>query len=209
MVHKPRRTSALLAAGWLLVPLAAAAQATDRFQPATPPELVASLDAARALRQSQRYDESAEALRRILAQAPDYYRAQYNLALAYAQQGEHDKALEAFSRAAEIKEKMGIVDASLENSIGWLHLLRGDLGAAERHLQRALVELAADAEADESTRRKVYNNLGTLYLYTGQLDLSRKYLETAKTQYGSALAARSLELLGELQAKERTRREDG
>ncbi len=54
---------------------------------------------------------------------------------------------------------------------------------------------------DQPTLR---NNLGTLYLYMGELDRPRDYLEIARTQFRSELAVRNFEML-ELSALSRGR----
>jgi len=201
MLLDPRSAIVLLIVACLFVPFPCAAQPVDRFQLSTPPTLVERLDAARVLRQVGRYAESAVALRKILEQAPSYYRAQYNLALLYAFQGKNDDAIAAFDKALVIKEREGIHDASLDNSIGWFYLLRGDFATAERHLQSALAELEVDEGVSDSTRSKIYNNLGTLYLYMGELDRASDYLETAKSKFGSELATRNLDMLRDLRLR--------
>lgn len=178
----------------------ASAQA-DRFQPEVSPENVRLLEEARAFRRQGNTESAIKRLTSLVEAQPDYYLAHYNLGLAYVQQGEYENGIGSLQRALEIKERKGIVEATIYNSIGWAYLKKNDYGQAEKFLQIGLEDVNQELMS-ETSKRKLLNNIGLLYMYTGNVEQSRKYLSMAVKRYNSALARANLELLSRLEVKQ-------
>ena len=171
---------------------------TDRFQPDIRSELVSLLEEARQERRSGNSDQAIESLQQIIKDQPDYYRAHFNLALAFVNQERYDESIQAFTKALEIKNSNKIADVTIYNSLGWTYLHAGDLEKAEEFLLLAVknVEFLTD-----SSKKRVFNNIGWLYMYSGDYNAAEKYLKKAKDEYGSSLAVKNLALLEELLKK--------
>lgn len=188
------RGAYLVIAGLLLVSVPGSTQeeGRDPYQPRISPESVTQLQAARSLRRQQDYDRAIEAFEDLVRAEPDYYRAHYNLGLAYADSGEYEKAIEALEEALTIRNEERLPEYTIFNSIGWVHLLKGDYSAAERHFQAGLDQVE---RLDDDSHLRVLNNLGLLYLYSGRYQEAQETLESAVEEFGSETASRSLELL--------------
>lgn len=86
------------------------------------------------LSQSGKIDKAVKLLKKAVAQAPEHFPAQHDLALVLAQSGRHQEALAAFLRAAEINDR----SAELHFNIAHLHELLARPSAALDAYARAL-----------------------------------------------------------------------
>ena len=161
--------------------ISSAALAADKFGQDVPAGLEQLVDQARQQRlpYSNVYDPktSAATLERVIAQKADYYRALFNLGLAYHELKEYQKSVETFDAALRIREAQSIDDATILNTAGWVALKNGDFGRAEALLKEAETETKGDGTF---TEQAVLSNLGELYFLTQRLDLSRTYFNTYK-----------------------------
>jgi len=181
-------TVALLATALGVMP--AAAQ-TDRYQgDRFDAALVAEVEDARSQRRAGEYEEAIDALRPVVEKEPEYYLAWYNLGLAQAKFGEVGAAAESLAKALELKERFQIPDATIYNSLGWTHYLRGDYLAAKPVLEKAVVQEGLS----ESSRTRALNNLGTVLLRLREFDQAQDTLQRAN-EMGSGRAEVNLKVL--------------
>ena len=180
----------MLASAWWLMALAAV-WPQDKFQAEFSEDTVGRLERARELKKHDP-EQAVRKLETLVAQVPDYYRAQHHLGISLAQQGKYDEALEVLGKALEIKQARGIGDASLYNSIGWVHFLNGNYPRAQELLEQAV---ESDEPASQTTRLRAYNNLGTVYLQMGRYEASREVLIRAAEDFDSELARKQLRVL--------------
>jgi Tfp pilus assembly protein PilF len=167
-------------------------QVGDVYQKDVQPELVNKVNLAKdkQVKGADRADlkQAESLLSDVLKQKPDYYRALYNLGQVYESEGEHDKAIKTFEKAKEVRDREGILDNSILNSLGWAYLKAGNLDKAEDYLKAAY---------NADTNERVLNNLGFLYLQKGQTVEARKYLSEAKDKFQSATAANLLKVVND------------
>ena len=183
----------------------AAREVTDQFGQTVPAELAAKVEKARQLRlpyvPAYNPEEAVRLLREVVAEKDDYYRAWFNLGLAYGEVGDYEEANSAFNRAVSIMEEEGIEDITIFNSAGWVNLTAGKYDIAEELFKRGLM---MKEHGSEYTVRALYNNIGLLYFYTQRLDEAEEYLTIARNEFNSESAAKTLTLIDE--ARQRTER---
>lgn len=192
----------VLSVVWVLAGAASATAQPDPLQPHITGDQVARLQEARVARRAGDVDRAVDMLRRLTATAPSYYRAHYELGLSLAEQQKYEESVRAFEGALAVKDREGIDDATIYNSLGWTSFLAGDYSRAEKELLRSLN--CGEAQTPRS-HEKVLNNLGMLYIHTGDRASAKRYLERAVEQHDSSLARRNLKLLDSLKAKARGR----
>ncbi|MGB8819463.1 MAG: tetratricopeptide repeat protein [Rhizobiaceae bacterium] len=179
----------------------ARAQTADSFGQIVDPVASAEVDRAKQLRlpfgkspDGARKDalRAVGILEAVVAKRPDYYRALFNLGLAWHEAGNYPKSSEAFEKAMKIRLERSIKDISMLNSAGWVSLQNGDYATAITRLQMALKDINQGARFTQSS---VYYNLGQVYFLTQRFDEASKYLTIAKDKYGSKQAAETLSLI--------------
>lgn len=172
---------------------------TDPIQPKFEGAVVKEVESAIGIRENGQFNEAISQLRIIALQHPDYFRAQYQLGLAFAQDGKYVEASKAFVAAKEITKTTQIdkiAYASLQNSLGWTYYLMGDFKNSESNLKSALELLGT---ANPELNPKVLNNLGMLYYTKGDLDMAKRYFKESETRFGSAYAAQKLGSISRIQ----------
>jgi Flp pilus assembly protein TadD len=80
-------------------------------------------------------------------------------------------------------------------------LEKEDIGRSVGPRVRSLTALKQVDKLPEAGQRKVYNNIGTLYLNMGRYGEARKYLTIAAEKYDSKQAREDLDLLGKMAKK--------
>src|SRR6266516_1627944 len=96
----------------ILVGTAMTAWPGDTYQPEIPQNLVKIVDSAKALREQKRPDEAIGLLKKVIKESPEYYRAHYNLGLAYSDIKDYKNSIQSFKNALSIKERKKIKEAS-------------------------------------------------------------------------------------------------
>jgi tetratricopeptide (TPR) repeat protein len=188
------------------------AQTADTFGQVVDPVANAEVDRARKLRMpfgkspdGARKDakRAVDILQAVVAKRPDYYRALFNLGLAWHEAGNYEKSSEAFEKAIKIRLDRKIKDISMLNSAGWVSLQNSDYDTAIARLEMALKDIKQGTAA---TQTSVYYNLGQVYFLTQRFSEAEKYLNVAKNQYGSAQAAETLRLISKTKTLIKARR---
>ncbi|MCP4318265.1 MAG: tetratricopeptide repeat protein [Hyphomicrobiales bacterium] len=139
---------------------------------------------------------SVRILEEVVAVNPEYYRAHFNLGLAYHELGEYEKSTRSFNRALKIREQQKIDDVTLLNTAGWVSLKNGDFRRAENLLKQAE---ALTKGTKTYTEGAVHGNLGQLYFLTQRFDKAQRHLTIARDQFGSKESAYYLNLLAKTQ----------
>ncbi|HEV8239011.1 MAG TPA: tetratricopeptide repeat protein [Thermoanaerobaculia bacterium] len=188
----------ITAAAWLVG--GASHAVGDAFQPQIPAPIVADVDAARAKLQQGTLDEAISILDKAVAAQPNFFRAHYNLGLAKLRKGDVDDGIRSLTQALQLREKEGLKDATIYNSLGYAYMVKRDWANGEKYLRAAAQH---ETENTQTSNQKVYNNLGLLYLYTGRFDDARKVFVVARDRFGSTQAAASLALVDQLEAGSR------
>ena len=179
----------------------AKAQVKDQFGQSITSDISSKVDKAKTLRLP--YNKTPELaiqdaraavaiLENVLKLQPSYYRAMFNLGLAYDQAGEFSKANRIFEEAIKLRAKLGIKDITLLNSAAWVCMQNGDYDAAEKRLLMALKDID---QGEKYTQSAIYNNLGLLFFYTQRFDEAEIYLNVAAEKYDSKIAANTLQLI--------------
>lgn len=164
---------------------------SDLFQKDIPIEIVEKLDLARESRLNGDFDTAIKELGEIVKQRPDFYRAQYNLALAAAEAERPETASEAFQKAEQIRNNYNIDDPTFYNSFGWFALLNDQREEADRLFHAAAAE---QKKMSKRTLQRLYNNTGVLALKQSNLQRARACFSEAE-KLGSDLARRQMETL--------------
>jgi predicted ATPase/class 3 adenylate cyclase len=137
---------------------------------------------------------------------------QRKMGMTYEHEGELGLALDWFERAthsitsAPSSDARQLEHGRILNELGWLHFRRGDLMAAEQHLDQALRQIGPNRAFDEQAR--VHNRLGGVAYARGDLALASHYVEqslAANRQTGNlpaqADALNNLGILAESQGR--------
>lgn len=155
----------------------------------TPPS-VAQLEVARRLKRDENLPQAILVLGEVVRREPDFFKAQRRLGEYLVEQGRHAEAIAHLEQAVRIHEKEKVGDNGIYNSLGWAYLLHGDYHRSEQALLKA-----RDARAPLDQRVKVQNNLGYLYMTTGQVEKSRKAFSEAAPNDRSGFAEEQLKSL--------------
>lgn len=114
-----------------------AADVVDKFGQGVPKHLDAVVTEARKNRLnpgSGNLSESITELERVVEEKNDYFRAWFNLGLAYWQASSendlYEKSKRAFDHAIDIRDREKISDISVFNSAGWVSMRAGDYNSA-------------------------------------------------------------------------------
>ncbi len=180
----------------LLAGLGGDAVARDPFQRDIGDAQAAQLDEAAQLRSAGKTDEAIGVLSALTKSNPNYYSAQYNLGLAYADKKQYAQAKQHLQAAADLQQKYRIVDPTLYNSLGWTYLIQNDYAHAEQYLGSAYKQF--DKLPTPDAKRKLLNNYGLLYLSKGDHAKAEPLLTRAANEYNSELAKENLTTLQEV-----------
>ncbi len=82
--------------------------------------------------------KAIQELKNIIEEKPDYYRALFNLALAYAEVKDYQSALDTFQSALSVRSKYGLKDPTIYNSAGWVSLSAGRYDEAIDYFETGL-----------------------------------------------------------------------
>ena len=165
----------------------------DAYQPNIPPQLVTQLEQTKQFLVAGRPEEAIPGLERLVKANPDYFSAAYNLGLAYSDLRQYDNALAMLTRAREIRERLSIADATVYNALGYTYVLSGQPRKAEESYLQGLKNVSL---LTSDSKRRLYNNIGNLYLNVGRYEDAQKYLGTAAQEYKSTVARENLKVLG-------------
>jgi Tfp pilus assembly protein PilF len=170
--------------------------ASDIYKPEIPKSVANRVAQFRVLRDCGKSKQIINELESITKEYPDYYRAHYSLALAYANIKDYKNAIREYEESLAIRRKQGIKEATIFNSIGITYINTGDYVNAEKMLKEgeANIELLSDRSIG-----KLYNSMGVLYLYTGNVEDSRRYFNLAITKFNSKTAQSNAQLLVNIQ----------
>ena len=167
------------------------ALAADKYGQAVNPALETAVSVARKkrlpyLKESYDPEASVRQLERIVRRAPNYFRAWFNLGLAYHQTGNYPKSRSAFNKAIQIRNRLKLKDSSVVNSAGWVAMKNGDFARAKKLLHLAEKETKGQRNF---TAGAVISNLGELYYLLQDFDRAQRYLSRAKSEYNNENAA--------------------
>jgi len=180
--------------------LCVAAHAQDKFQTGIPASSVRQLEAIKvSYKMTGNRAQAETALKTLIGKQPDYYAANYDLGLILADQGIYPEAVSYLETAKSIRERKQVKDATIYNSLGWAYMLKGDTQSALANFNTGK---ANEEKLTLESRARLYNNLGLLYMSTGQYSESRQALQVAADKYGNKLATQNLVTLNRLAAQQ-------
>jgi len=188
----------------LCLPTAGAlAHDQDKFQADIPSAKVRQLEAIKtSYKVTGNTGQAAAGFKALIGKQPDYYAANYNLGLVYADEGDYAQAITYLEAAKAIRERRGLQDATIFNSLGWTYMLQGNLGKAEDNFKAGKVN---EARLSPESRSRLYNNLGLLYMNEGRYGESRVALLAATADRRNDQAANNLKTLEQLTAAARAK----
>ncbi len=177
------------------------ASSEDKFQKTINPEYSSELDEAVALRRGGNLQEAIQQIDSILLKQPNYYRAHYNIALAYTDLGKFTEAFEHFEKAKSIRDTENIDDPTLDNSMGWAYLLDRNYEKSEQNFDHAIKN---SEQLKTASKAKLFNNYAQLKIHQGDIKTANEYLQKA-IDNGSDIAKKNSERLQkEIAAQEKT-----
>ncbi len=122
------------------------------------------------------FDESIQAMRKVLKMNPQNANALNYIGYSYADRGVHlDEALELLLKALLLKPEDGFI----VDSVGWAYYQRGELGQASVYLKRAY-----DMVPEEPT---IAEHLGDLSLKKGEKEKALRYYREALSALGKKI----------------------
>jgi tetratricopeptide (TPR) repeat protein len=169
----------------------------DKFQDTIAQPQVDKLDAIVSLRRQGNLGDAAKQLTLLTQQNPQYYRAIYNLGLAYADMGQTKEAIAKLLEAEILKNSLNIQDPTLDNSLGWAYFLDRQYDNADIYFSRAL---NSSDKLTKNSQARLYNNYGQLKIYKKNYPEAKKYLQLS-TDNGNSLAKKTLEQLNTMSAQ--------
>ncbi len=187
---------------YLIMPFWHELRAADAFGQDVPAYFEEKINEAKEYRlpytNNKNYNPSkaVDILKELLQTKPDYYRAYYNLGLAYSELNDYENAKKSFDEAFKIREKYNIPDVTIFNSAGWVSMKYSDFKRAEDLFKQGI---SLKDKNNFSSNRSLYNNLGVLYFNTQRFDDAKKYLTIAKNEYKSEAAANTLKIIDEIE----------
>lgn len=192
---------------WFFIFMETTSVAADKFKQDVPPGFEKKIIEAKEYRlpYNEKYapEKSVKILKELLKVKPDYYRAHYNLGLAYSELNDYQNAKESFEKAFAIRQKKSIPDVTIFNAAGWASMKAGDYKRAEELFMKG-IELKKDNTF--RSNRALYNNLGLLYFNTQRFNEAKRYFEVARDEYGSRSAGNTLQIIKELEEAEKEKR---
>ncbi len=168
--------------------------AQDKYQNNIEQVQVDKLNAIVDLRRQGNLSDATKQLVDLTQQNPNYYRAIYNLGLAYADMGKTKDAIVKLLDAEKLKTRLSIQDPTLDNSIGWAFFLDGQYDNADTYFTKALEH---SDKLSKNSQARLFNNYAQLKIYQKKLPEAKKYLQLS-TQGGNFLAKKTLEQLNSL-----------
>lgn len=112
------------------------------------PQRLDYLNEALALERQGDFDAALTSYRLALRDHPNDPRILQNMAIAFSRTGRLDEAVRAYRRALELDPSL----SGAHYGLAFLHLKRGESGAAAEHLERFLAAPPTSAEADRWIR---------------------------------------------------------
>lgn len=103
-----------------------------------PAEVLQEFNEARRLRKDKQFDKALVLLKRVTEQAPEFYLAWFNLALAYHKMDKVPEGVAAYEQAVKLEPRQPERDASLYNAYGRFLMENKRYEEALKHLQTAL-----------------------------------------------------------------------
>ncbi|MGI9373066.1 MAG: tetratricopeptide repeat protein [Hyphomicrobiales bacterium] len=181
------------------------AWAADKFGQTVPHQLEQTVAEARKLRlpylrEMYNPKKSVELLEGVIKRKPDYFRAYFNLGLAYHELGDYEKAKMAFDKALEIRAAENLNDFSVVNTAGWVSMNHGDFERAEKLLKEA--ERLAQGSGT-FTEGATQGNLGELYYLTQDFDKSKQYFIRSRDEYDNQSAQFYLDQIDAIEKKKK------
>lgn len=176
---------------WELMTVASNSYAQDKFQKNISSEANAALEKVLVIRRAGQFDEAISGLQDIIKANPNYYRATYNLGLAYVDAGRMEEAYKVLEKAEKIRAENEISDPTLDNSIGWAYLVGNKYALAEKYFIKAEKN---NSNLPKTSKARLYNNLGQLKIYQKDYNKANEYLLKA-VDNGSNQAKISIEQL--------------
>ncbi|NBC47731.1 MAG: tetratricopeptide repeat protein [Gammaproteobacteria bacterium] len=169
-----------------------AADVVDQFGQRIPEQLDTLVTQARKqrlpyLENFYNIDQSIATLEQVVNEKGDYFRAWFNLGLAYWQasgdsRSRYSQAKEAFDKAIAIRDAEKISDISVFNSAGWVSMRAGDHRSAEHYFLRGLEDIE---QGSDYTKEALYSNLGRVYFYTQRFDKAIEFSRIAVDRFGN------------------------
>ena len=188
----------------LLQPGSAFAQ-VDSFQRGMPAADVRVYEQARSLRAQKHRDQAIALLQGLVGRQPDYFNAQFELALALSDTPESiGQSIPVFEKAAALKRgHPEVTDARVFNSLGWAYMYNGDTAKARQAFTEAEQNLA---QLTPQFQGKLYNNIGNLNLSTGKASEAKKSFAIAADK-GSQQAKFNLQVLEAANKRQQVKKE--
>jgi TolB-like protein/Tfp pilus assembly protein PilF len=158
--------------GELLTTLGRFGEAQEKLQQAQefdPLSLAINVDLAASYYYARQYERSERQLLNLLELNPNFIRAHEILGRVYEQQGEHDKAISEWQRAAQLSGDNPAIQAGLAHAF-----------TAAGNFNEALQILR---QLEQSARRRYISayRIAEIYLGLGQLEVAYEWLERAFT----------------------------
>ena len=174
----------------------------DKFNQSIPLPEHENVTKARELRlenfgEAYDLDRSISILEDVVEKEKNYYRAWFNLALAFDRKNyDAAKVNEAYLTAIDIAQKENIKDGTIYNSAGWANLRRRNYKVAEEFFNTGL---EFEQINSDWTNSAIQYNLGRLYFETRDYQKAKLHLTVSLSEYGNPLAENLIELIQDIE----------
>jgi len=132
--------------------------------------------------ETSKYDQMIETLTKAielskahgLTESKDYLSLRFNLAAAYEEKSEHEKAITTFEELLQIylknPKKYKIELITTYNYIGLINADADNLEKSKEYINKAITYLSPNEEEDVEFRTSLYANLGTIHADMGEYE---------------------------------------
>lgn len=119
---------------------------------------------------------AADELERVVKSYPEYFLAHYDLGLVYEKMDRLSESAQELQRAKELNDRLHLGEASVNASLGWVRFRTHDYASARAETMKSVLS-PNFFRLDALTRKRVFNNLGTIYTSLGRPCQAQLYNE--------------------------------
>jgi hypothetical protein len=170
--------------------------AADQYQAADIPATTASqvTHAAQAMLAGD-LSGAADELERVVKSYPEYFLAHYHLGVVYEKMDRLSESAQELQRAKELNDRLHLGEASVNASLGWVRFRTHDYSSARAETMKSVLS-PNFFRLDTLARRRVFNNLGTIYTSLRQPCQAQLYNELGSRELQAPPNGGSSGLLG-------------
>jgi hypothetical protein len=138
---------------------------------------------------------AADELERVVKSYPEYFLAHYELGVVYEKMDRLGESAQELQRAKELNDRLHLGEASVNASLGWVRFRTHDYSSARAETMKSVLS-PNFFRLDTLARRRIFNNLGTIYTSLRQPCQAQLYNELGSRELQAPPNGGSSGLLG-------------